>query len=183
MPYGERVEHQWEGTLQADCEIAVVDHAPFLGDAGEELAEGLARAPAAQAGDAVGGADGGVVVEPQALAQADAPGQAVGRDLVPLGHLRVRAEVDERFVRQLAAGQAAEVYGRNLAGGVYRGRVCYVEQVMGDKTVFTRSASERKDVNVLQVVIDMVPDFRAPPGLQVDVRVHASPSLIEATTR
>jgi hypothetical protein len=47
-----------------------------------------------------------------------------------------------------------------------------VEQVMGDKTVFTRAASERKDLKVLQVVIELGPGFSAPVGLQVDVRVH-----------
>lgn len=89
-----------------------------------------------------------------------------------LSRLRVRAEVDERFVKSLRTGQSAEVYGRNLQGESYPGRVVEVEKVMGEKTVFTRAASERKDIHVLQVVVEMEPRFCAPVSLQVDVRIH-----------
>jgi ABC exporter DevB family membrane fusion protein len=85
---------------------------------------------------------------------------------------RVRAEMDERFVRQVEVGQAATVFGRNLAGKSYRGRVVCMEHMMGNKTVFTRASSERKDLDVLQVLIDLGPDFQAPAGLQVDVRIE-----------
>lgn len=91
-----------------------------------------------------------------------------------LSRLRVRAEIDERFVQRLAAGQTAMVYGRNLTGQTHPGRVALLEQVMGDKTVFARSAAERKDLDVLEVLIDMEPDFRAPVGLQVDVKIRLS---------
>jgi ABC exporter DevB family membrane fusion protein len=89
-----------------------------------------------------------------------------------LSSLRVRAEVDERSAKKMQAGQSAEVYGRNLHGKSYSGRVVEVEKIMGDKTVFTRAASERKDFHVLQVVIEMGPEFSAPVGLQVDVRIR-----------
>jgi multidrug resistance efflux pump len=89
-----------------------------------------------------------------------------------LSRLRIRAEIDERFVGELSAGQRAEVYGRNLLGKTYPGRVAEVEKIMGGKTVFTRASSERKDLNVLQVVIEMEPGFTAPVGLQVDVRIE-----------
>jgi multidrug resistance efflux pump len=91
-----------------------------------------------------------------------------------LSRVRVRAEMDERFVRHLAVGQAATVFGRNLAGKTYRGQVVALENLMGNKTVFTRASSERKDLDVLQVLIDLGPDFQAPAGLQVDVRVEGS---------
>lgn len=89
-----------------------------------------------------------------------------------LSRLRVRAEVDERFVKDLRVDQMAEVYGRNLLGKTYPGRVVEVEKIMGDKTVFTRASSERKDLHVLQVVIEMESGFSVPVGLQVDVRIH-----------
>jgi HlyD family secretion protein len=89
-----------------------------------------------------------------------------------LSRLRVRAEVDERFVKDLCVGQTAEVYGRNLLGQIYPGWVVEVEKLMGDKTVFTRASSERKDLHILQVVIEMEPRFSAPVGLQVDVRIR-----------
>lgn len=89
-----------------------------------------------------------------------------------LSQLRVRAEIDERFVKDLRVGQKVEMYGRNLLGKSYAGRVIQVEKIMGDKTVFTRASSERKDLHVLPVVIEMESDFSAPVGLQVDVRIH-----------
>jgi multidrug resistance efflux pump len=88
-----------------------------------------------------------------------------------LSRLRVRAEFDERNVRRLRPGQAAVAYGRNLQDIAYAGKILYLERVMGDKTVFTRASSERKDLDVLQAVVEMGPDFLAPPGLQVDVRI------------
>ena len=89
-----------------------------------------------------------------------------------ISRLRVRAEIDERFVKDLRFGQRAEAYGRNLLSKTYPGRVVDLEKIMGDKTVFTRASSERKDLNVLQVVIEMESGFSAPVGLQVDVRIH-----------
>jgi HlyD family secretion protein len=87
--------------------------------------------------------------------------------------LRVRAEIDERFVRRIAVGQRAVVHGRNLEGMSFGGRVASLEPIMGDKTVFTRGSSERKDLDVLQVIIDFGADFQAPIGLQVDVVIEA----------
>jgi multidrug resistance efflux pump len=89
-----------------------------------------------------------------------------------LSRLRIRAEIDERFVKDLRVGQTAEVYGRNLLGKTYPGSVIEVEKIMGDKTVFARASSERKDLNVLQLVVEMEPGFTAPVGLPVDVRIH-----------
>lgn len=101
-----------------------------------------------------------------------------GRDIVSepvmlfgdTSKMRVRAEIDERFVQHLAVGQSALIYGRNLPR-TCRGKVASLEQIMGDKTVFTRSSSERKDLEVLQVLIDMEPGFRCPSGLRVDVTI------------
>lgn len=89
-----------------------------------------------------------------------------------LSRLRIRSEIDERFVKELSVGLPAVAYGRNLLGKTYPGRVVEVEKVMGDKTVFSRSSSERKDLHVLQAVIEMEAGFSAPVGLQVDVRIH-----------
>jgi len=88
-----------------------------------------------------------------------------------LSRLRVRAEMDERLVQHLAVGQEAVVYGRNLGDKAYPGRVVLLEKLMGDKTVFTRASSERKDLDVLQLLVELGPDFQAPAGLQVDVRI------------
>ena len=86
--------------------------------------------------------------------------------------MRVRAEIDERHVQRLAVGQSAEIYGRGLGDAHYHGTVALVKRLMGKKTVFSHDASERKDLDVLQVLIDVPDDFRAPLGLQVDVDIR-----------
>ena len=88
-----------------------------------------------------------------------------------LSRLQVRAEMDERLVQHLAIGQEAVVYGRNLGDKAYPGRVVLLEKLMGDKTVFTRASSERKDLDVLQVLVELGSDLQVPAGLQVDVRI------------
>jgi multidrug resistance efflux pump len=85
--------------------------------------------------------------------------------------LHARVEFDERHARSIKVGQLAEVYGRNLDGKVFNGRVVQVERVMGSKTLFSSSAIERKDLHVIQVVVQMEDDFVAPVGLQVNVRL------------
>ena len=67
--------------------------------------------------------------------------------------------------------QRAHVFGRALGEGRFVGRVAVVKRMMGNKTCVSRSASERKDLDVLQLLIDMPPDFRPPLGLQVDVAI------------
>lgn len=88
-----------------------------------------------------------------------------------LSHLRVRAEVDERFVDGLTNGMKGEVYGRPLGDKTYLGTVSFVKQLMGPKTVFSRAAAERVDLDVIQIFIDMPAEFKAPVGLRVDVRI------------
>jgi HlyD family secretion protein len=83
--------------------------------------------------------------------------------------LRVRAEIDERYVHELQIGQTATVHGVGLGSDRVTGRVVMVKRIMGKKTVFTREPTERKDLDVLQVLIELPTDFRAPMGLQVDV--------------
>jgi len=86
--------------------------------------------------------------------------------------MRVRAEIDERWVSRLKVGQSCEVYGRGLGDARYKGTLSLVKQLMGPKTLFSRESSERKDLDVLQIFIDMPADFSAPIGLQVDVDVR-----------
>jgi HlyD family secretion protein len=101
-----------------------------------------------------------------------------------ISRFRVRAEVDERYARLVVMGQPAEVYGRNVGGRVSTGRVVEVERVMGDKTLFSRSASERKDLHVVQAIVEMGDDFTAPVGLQVDVRlIHAPDCGVASSNR
>jgi hypothetical protein len=85
---------------------------------------------------------------------------------------RVRAEIDERWVYLLKKGQHAEIYGRGLGPGRFQGKTVLIKSIMGKKTVFSRESSERKDLDVLQVLIETESPLSAPVGLQVDVDIH-----------
>jgi HlyD family secretion protein len=89
--------------------------------------------------------------------------------------IRIRAEIDERYVRRLRSGQRAVAFGRGLGGESYPGYVAEVRQVMGKRTVFSRAATERKDLDVLQVLLELREGFSAPLGLQVDVAICVDP--------
>lgn len=87
-------------------------------------------------------------------------------------NLRIRAEIDERYVHQLAIGQVVEVNCRGLGKVNYRGKIALVKSMMGNKTVFTREATERKDLDMIEVLVDMPADFKAPLALQVNVDIQ-----------
>jgi multidrug resistance efflux pump len=91
-----------------------------------------------------------------------------------LTQLRVRAEVDERFVHLLRAGQEAIVYGRGLGNRRVRASLVFVKPMMGNKTVFSRDAGERKDLDVLQVFVQPEEPLTLPIGLQVEVDIYLS---------
>jgi len=103
--------------------------------------------------------------------------------LADSSHLRVRAEIDERYVRVVKPGQAVTVCGRAWNGQKYRGRVALVKDLMGKRTVFTRSATEHKDLDVVQALIDMEADFTAPIGLRVDVSIDVESHAVRRDCR
>jgi HlyD family secretion protein len=86
-----------------------------------------------------------------------------------LTRLRVRAEIDEHYVAGVRSGQTALIYGRGLGRRSYHGRVAALKTIMGRKTMFSRAAAERKDVDVLQVFIETDEPLDAPIGLEVDL--------------
>jgi multidrug resistance efflux pump len=90
-----------------------------------------------------------------------------------ISRLRVRAEVDERHVHSLKEGATATIYGRPLGNRQFTGKVIRLNRIMGPKTVFSRAADERMDLDVVQLLIDLPQDFHFPVGLRVDVLVEA----------
>jgi HlyD family secretion protein len=91
-----------------------------------------------------------------------------------VSQLRVRAEIDERSVSSLRVGQKARISGRGLGNATYAGAVTEIRQIMGKKTVFARTATERKDLDVVQVIVNPSEPFHAPVGLEVDVDLDVS---------
>jgi multidrug resistance efflux pump len=97
-----------------------------------------------------------------------------------LSNLRVRAEFDERFVNNIRAGQPAVLFGRGLGNRSVNGKVVLVKTMMGKKTVFSREAAERKDLEVLQVFIEPETPLDVPVGLKIDVELPVIESDKEA---
>lgn len=89
-----------------------------------------------------------------------------------LSRLQVRAELDESHALRLRAGQRATLHGRGLGTRTIEGVVTAVKPIMGKKTVFARTAVERKDVDVRQVLIELPAGTDLPIGLETDVLIH-----------
>jgi len=89
-----------------------------------------------------------------------------------LSHLRVRAEVDETYALRLRTGQKCVVITRDEAHAEIHGTVATVKQMMGAKTVFSHASTERKDLDVRQVLIQLPAGKELPVGLQVDVKIE-----------
>jgi multidrug resistance efflux pump len=85
-----------------------------------------------------------------------------------LSQLRIRAEIDERFVDRVFIGQWATIFGQGLGDRRLRGRVVLVKPIMGNKTVFGHDSAERKDLDVIQVFIS-IDEADLTVGLRVDV--------------
>lgn len=89
--------------------------------------------------------------------------------------LRVRAEIDESYALELHPGMTARVFGRGLGRSEISGTIALVKSLMGKKTVFANSATERKDLDVVQVLIDLPEGTTLPIGLEVDVKLSDEP--------
>ncbi|MQA30919.1 MAG: HlyD family efflux transporter periplasmic adaptor subunit [Luteitalea sp.] len=90
--------------------------------------------------------------------------------LADTSRLRVRAEVDERDVGQVYAGQPVLVRGDVWHGRGVPGRVGRVGAQMGRKSVRTGDPAEKGDRDVLEVLVDLEHED---PRLVVGLRVTA----------
>ncbi len=92
-----------------------------------------------------------------------------------LSKMRVRAEIDENYALALRNGQKAVLFGRGLGEREVAAKVAFVKPVMGKKTVFTKSATERKDIDVIQLFIEPEQPLQLPVGLEVNVKIALDP--------
>ncbi|MCQ8105139.1 hypothetical protein NP590_13570 [Methylomonas sp. SURF-2] len=88
-----------------------------------------------------------------------------------MDQLRVRAEIDENYALALKAGQKAIIFGRGLGDREIPAHVSLVKQIMGKKTVFAKTATERKDIDVIQIFVEPDSAIQVPVGLEVNVKV------------
>lgn len=84
---------------------------------------------------------------------------------------RVKAEVDERDVSKITAGQNAIINAEGLTGQRLIGTVTSVSAVMGKKSVFTNDPVDKLDRDVLEATIALAPNAKLLPiGLRVTVQ-------------
>lgn len=88
-----------------------------------------------------------------------------------MAQLRVRAEIDENYALALKEGQKALIFGRGLGDSEIPAHVSLVKQIMGKKTVFAKTATERKDIDVIQIFVEPDGEMQLPIGLEVNVKV------------
>jgi HlyD family secretion protein len=86
--------------------------------------------------------------------------------------LRVRAEVDETDIARVAIGQPAYVRADAFGEAQFRGKVVSIRPSLDRKRIRIDSPSERLDVKILEVLIDLEQDVRLLPGLRVDVFIR-----------
>ena len=84
--------------------------------------------------------------------------------------LRVRAEVDERDVARVFAGQRVVIRADGWQDAGVPARVSRVSSQMGRKTVRTGDPADKGDRDVLEVLVDL---DRQDPRLVVGLRVTA----------
>jgi HlyD family secretion protein len=89
----------------------------------------------------------------------------------PDGPMEVRAEVDETLWGTFQEGAATVITSPD--GVVADGTVRLIKRAMGRKTVFSRIATEKMDLKVFEVWIEMKNDPGWPVGMEVDVRIPA----------
>jgi HlyD family secretion protein len=91
--------------------------------------------------------------------------------VVDTSSLRVRAEVDERDVARIYAGQRVVVLVDAFPDKSFGGKISSIGSQMGRKKVRTGDPAEKSDRDVLEVLIDLdESDKRLAVGLRVTVR-------------
>jgi multidrug resistance efflux pump len=83
----------------------------------------------------------------------------------------IKAEVDERDVDKLFAGQNVIIQADALDGKKLRGSVARISPVMGRKSISTGDPSDKSDRDILEAVIELEDNSRPLPiGLRVTVQ-------------
>lgn len=88
--------------------------------------------------------------------------------------MRVRAEIDERDVARVRAGDPAWVSADAFGGRRFAGRVARIGNVLGRKEIRTDEPAEKVDTKVLEVLIDLDDGRELPTGMRVDTFVETA---------
>lgn len=85
--------------------------------------------------------------------------------------LRVRADIDEADVAQIAMGQGVWVTADAFREKRFHGTVTHIGAQLGRKNFRNDNPEERVDNKILEVLIDLEPGAQLPIGLPVDIKV------------
>ena len=88
--------------------------------------------------------------------------------------LRVRADIDEADVAEIALGQTVWVTADAFRDRRFRGTVAQIGVQLGRKNFRNDNPEERVDTKILEVMIDLEPGVQLPIGLPVDIKAEAS---------
>jgi HlyD family secretion protein len=91
--------------------------------------------------------------------------------------LRVRAEVEERDVAKVRAGQAVVLRSEAYPGRDFSGRVASLAQSLGAAKLAQRGPRRPSDVDTLEVMIDVDAGSLLLPGMRVDVFFRADAAV------
>jgi HlyD family secretion protein len=83
--------------------------------------------------------------------------------------LQVRAEVEERDVRKIYAGQAATVKSDAFPDRSFDARVSVIARALGVPQLSARGQRKQSDVDVLEVILDLDDGVPLLPGMRTDV--------------
>ena len=85
-------------------------------------------------------------------------------------HLRVRAEIDETDIGNVTLGQRAWATASAYPHRQFQGVITKIGKRMGRKEVHSEEPTDKKDTNVLDILIDLDnPGVRLPSGLRMNV--------------
>lgn len=91
----------------------------------------------------------------------------------PEGAVLVRAEVDEGFVGLIHESQRVEIGLPGSSARTIEGKVIRIKSVMGDRSVFSRDAHERLDIQVFEIFVELEDaEQDLPHGLEVSVKIE-----------
>jgi HlyD family secretion protein len=92
-----------------------------------------------------------------------------------ISRLRVRADIDETDVAQIALGQTVWITADAFRDKRFRGTVAQIGFQLGRKNFRNENPEERVDTKILEAMIDLEPGVKLPIGLPVDIKTDEPP--------
>jgi HlyD family secretion protein len=97
--------------------------------------------------------------------------------------LRVRAELDERDVGKVRAGQRAVVRSDAFPGRDFEGSVTSIAQSLAASRIGQKGPRKLSDVDVLEIVVDLGAQTPLMPGMRVDVLLKPDATASQTTAK